>query len=363
MKSKTYLFFTRAQPIHKGHEQILQEMFYDALTHLELNKDKKVNAIVLLGSCDDIDSIRNPLSTEFRSELVKTVCDNIINEYKEKLFKDVENINNFSFNIIELFDSPYNYDLWVENAQRKLFSAVESDTEIVVYGQEGVEQYARDFDGKSCVISTKLVEEQEIHATKVREMIMDSDTEVRKFLPDCISDEQFKKIFDNIQKIMVTAKGYADSTGNKYNSCYMAVDNLVQYGGKILFIRRKDNGKLALPGGFAEPSWTLIQNAKRELNEEASVDIDTIGAILREQKVFDAPFRGPRASNRVNILTTVFHWVLKTKPLTVAGDDAASAEWLRFDEIEDKAPSEFHGDHKKLVCNMLKLNYFCNKVE
>lgn len=54
--------------------------------------------------------------------------------------------------------------------------------------------------------------------------------------------------------------------------------------GKLLLIRRADDGLWALPGGITDPGETLAQSARRELWEEAGVD----GQVAQLLGIFDS---------------------------------------------------------------------------
>lgn len=93
----------------------------------------------------------------------------------------------------------------------------------------------------------------------------------------------------------------------------------------LLLIKRGGHpflGKRALPGGFVEPDETVETAAARELEEETSVK----GAALLPIGVFSEPLRDPRT----RIITVAYLALLEEKDLRIeAGDDAASADWVR----------------------------------
>ena len=59
---------------------------------------------------------------------------------------------------------------------------------------------------------------------------------------------------------------------------------VVMRDGKLLLIRRTDDGLWALPGGITDPGETLAQSARRELLEETGLD----GRVARLLGVFDS---------------------------------------------------------------------------
>ena len=164
---------------------------------------------------------------------------------------------------------------------------------------------------------------------------------------------------------------YAASTGCKYNSCFMTVDNIVfdKFLGQVLLIKRKDNGKLAIPGGFAEPYMNMKDNALRELEEETSITAKMLkDAFVKidelEPTFIDAPYRDPRSSHKCNFVSAVYVWQSKVDalknfiPYIKAGDDAVDTVWLSKEECEDLPAWRFHADHKKIICKLLGWDYF-----
>ena len=112
----------------------------------------------------------------------------------------------------------------------------------------------------------------------------------------------------------------------------------------ILCIRRKHDpykGQLALPGGFVDPTETVLEAAVRELQEET-------GLVVPEWKlklvgVYSDPGRDPRG------------WTIATAFVTkgdkfepVAGDDADSFEWLPFSSFSS-FPQALAFDHAKII--------------
>ncbi|MBH0777267.1 NUDIX hydrolase [Nocardia bovistercoris] len=64
------------------------------------------------------------------------------------------------------------------------------------------------------------------------------------------------------------------------NSIKVAVSALVQDDdGRILLIRRTDNGKHSIPGGGLEAGETVTQAVVREVHEETGVDVAVTGLI------------------------------------------------------------------------------------
>ncbi|BDT97719.1 MULTISPECIES: NUDIX hydrolase [Nocardia] len=67
---------------------------------------------------------------------------------------------------------------------------------------------------------------------------------------------------------------FHDPTAPPANSIKVAVSALVQDDeGRILLIRRTDNGKYSIPGGGLEAGETVAQAVVREVREETGIDV------------------------------------------------------------------------------------------
>lgn len=334
-----FVYIGRFQPIHNGHMAIIERT-------IKMMKEND-SFTIIIGSADQERTIRNPLTVEERKKTLEIAT--------EGMPVKIDTIN----------DSPYDYDEWIRQLAAKLFgyhcfwhhSTFENTT---IVGMEGVEEYVKRLNnivGKgTCkpIVFTEQDTNTNIHSTKIREMpeifFNEQCTPVYEYLKDI----GFTDIIKNINKV---ADDYTKSCNVKYNTCFMTVDNVVYTADKVLLIRRKDNGKYAIPGGFAEPCQTMKQNALRELEEETGLTEKDI-VFKKEPILIDAPFRDPRSSKKVNLISMVYSWNCKNPDNVKAADDAADAMWVDFREIENIKASEFHADHKKIICKALGINYF-----
>src|SRR5690606_16518957 len=97
-------------------------------------------------------------------------------------------------------------------------------------------------------------------------------------------------------------------------------------GDEVLLIRRGTpprQGEWSLPGGRIEPGERLAAAALRELREETGVEAELIGLV----DVVDGLF--PEAGRHYVLIDYAARW---TAGEPVAGDDAAEAAFLPFDE-------------------------------
>ncbi len=94
-------------------------------------------------------------------------------------------------------------------------------------------------------------------------------------------------------------------------------------GLQLLLIRRKNHpciNEWALPGGFAEIDETLLQSAKRELEEETQVR----NVPMQQLRTWGDPDRDPRG----RVITVSYLAYLEEEVEVVASDDAKDAAWV-----------------------------------
>ncbi|GGK10589.1 hypothetical protein GCM10010123_45730 [Pilimelia anulata] len=94
-------------------------------------------------------------------------------------------------------------------------------------------------------------------------------------------------------------------------------------GPQVLLVRRRDCGDWALPGGMREAGESADVAARRELWEEAGVDLAGVPAAAATTTVVD----DPRATDHAWVTTTAILYRLPAAVPVVAGDDAAEARW------------------------------------
>ena len=94
-------------------------------------------------------------------------------------------------------------------------------------------------------------------------------------------------------------------------------------GRQVLLIERADARQWAAPGGMVDPGESAIQAARRELYEEAGLDLSDADARIVARMLVD----DPRTTDHAWIASTVVLVELDAAPEATAGDDAVSAAW------------------------------------
>ena len=377
-----YVYIGRFQPFHKGHK---------AIVDLTVKMMKPGDTFtIIIGSADQQETERNPLSASQRKEMLST------------------ELEGYPVTILTINDSPYNYDLWIERLCAKMLgfkSATHDDflekqedfikgfSNICIVGMENVEEYINRITkyytyaptehfnlGINSHIFSELDTQTSVHGSSIRTLACSEDKGHLENFYSAIKDLVDEKVLAYLKTVnfplivynaYIKGINYAESTGCKYNSCFMTVDNIVfdKFLEQVLLIKRKDNGKLAIPGGFAEPYMNMKDNALRELEEETSITAKMLkDAFVKidelEPTFIDAPYRDPRSSHKCNFVSAVYVWQSKVDalknfiPYVKAGDDAIDTVWLSKEECEDLPAWCFHADHKKVICKLLSWNYF-----
>ncbi len=135
-------------------------------------------------------------------------------------------------------------------------------------------------------------------------------------------------------------------SSNRHKNPIPTVDIIIEQNSRILMIRRKNEpykGCLALPGGFVNEGERIEDAARRETNEETSLNIglrDILG-------VYSDPQRDPRG----HLLSTVFVGIIPVDNeigavQASAQDDAVEIEWIYLESLDN---CNIAFDHKKIL--------------
>ncbi len=112
---------------------------------------------------------------------------------------------------------------------------------------------------------------------------------------------------------------------------------------KILLVRRHDNGKWALPGGFIDGNETAYDAGIREVAEETHLTLEPVDTRYC--------YRGPVCDERSRLHawsdTTTIMWHTETAASVQGGDDAEDAQWVSLHDIPTLGT--LHGSHATLI--------------
>ena len=144
-----------------------------------------------------------------------------------------------------------------------------------------------------------------------------------------------------IEKIICPICGHITE---RYKNPYPTVDVIVDIGGKIVLVNRKNPPcGWAIPGGFIDYGESAEDAATREIREETGLDVTD----LTQFHAYSDPNRDPRF-HTITILFTA-----KASGTPSAGDDASLAGIFGEEEL----PSPLAFDH-----SMILADYFLSKT-
>ncbi len=124
----------------------------------------------------------------------------------------------------------------------------------------------------------------------------------------------------------------------------VTVDAIVERDDKILLIKRKNEpfkGCWALPGGFIEYGESAEEAVKREIKEEANLEIK----IKRLLGVYSAFGRDPRG----HVISICY--LAEGKGKEKGGSDAGDARFFSLDELKKE---KLAFDHAKIIEDYIK---------
>ena len=113
---------------------------------------------------------------------------------------------------------------------------------------------------------------------------------------------------------------------------YVSADAAVFRDGRILLIRREDNGLWAMPGGATEVGETWARSAERELHEEAGVE----GSATKLLGVFDSRLWGTRV--KYHLYQSVWLVEVSDDQTPVSGPETIGVGFFAEDDLPDLSP-------------------------
>lgn len=111
----------------------------------------------------------------------------------------------------------------------------------------------------------------------------------------------------------------------------VGIGTVVWHGQRVLLVRRARPprvGQWSLPGGAQKLGETMAQAARREIREEAGIEV-TLGEVIATLDLID---RDPAGAVRFHYTLVDFVAEALGDALT-PGSDAADARWFELDEL------------------------------
>ncbi len=332
------VFIGRFQPLHKGHERVIERA-------LRLAN----NVLIIVGSAKTASSIRNPFSFDERSEMINSVFPKvIIRPMRDHTYNDTKWVTEISKIVTEVaLDYGNNHGFRVNGM---------NDLKIGLIGceKDHTSFYLKLFPQWKNVGVAFL---SPLNATAIREMWYKNEWE-RAFLSgNVISDsvfsiiEKMKEKQESLKAEYDYVKSYQETWGK---GPFLTADALVQVGGNILLIKRGreyGQGLYALPGGFLGENEKFLDGSIRELKEETrlKVPVPVLKGSLKGEMTCDEPHRSARS----RIISKCFHFKLEneTSLPEVRGSD--DADWAGFVDFSSLKEEDFFEDHYHIIEKMI----------
>lgn len=357
--SKKYdytVYCGRFQPFHKGHYSVVKRA-------LEISE----NLIIIIGSHNKAPDIRNPLNSKQRVDIIKSALTALNFQPETSLGDILRSAVNPRIHYVFQEDHLYNEERWISGIQTAVNSitmgkwrAGPIKVGIIGYSKDHTTYYMKKFPQWDII---DLEPEHVINATDIRECFFSGNF---SNAPEWAVNENHSVAVQNAFNTVIQA-GIIDEYNaiSKYKESWKAapypvtfqtVDAIVTQSGHILLVERgayPGKGLWALPGGFVNPTETLLEACLRELREETklAVPLPVLRGSILSNKTFDHPER----STRGRTITHCYHIKLSDMeklPKIKGSDDAKKAFWLPLSEFV-KHRSKMFEDHYEICENML----------
>ncbi|MEO5949271.1 MAG: NUDIX domain-containing protein [Candidatus Saccharimonas sp.] len=112
---------------------------------------------------------------------------------------------------------------------------------------------------------------------------------------------------------------------------------------KILLVKRRDNSKWALPGGFVDHGEVAYEAGIREVEEETHLVLDPLDTFY----CYSGPVLDERSRLHAWSDTTAILWHSEMAESVYGGDDAEQAQWFNLRDV--KTLGDLHGSHGTLI--------------
>lgn len=318
----------RFQPFHVGHQMVIKE----AKKHTD-------QVIVVVGSCFQPRSIKNPYTFEERKQMIESA--NVHDQEKIK--------------IVPSKDYPYNDNKWVNQIQSLVNGAIDWQP-----GPLNIALIGHNKDNSSYYLSIfprwdniDVLNMADVSGTQLRRLIFEVgeySNFIRRSVPFDIriienieQKEDFQTLRYDYQKIKEYKKSWESAP---YPPTFNTVDSVVVQSGHVLLVRRGASpgfGQWALPGGFIGQDETLKEAMLRELKEETKIKVPkpVLNGSIKDKEVFDDPGR----SERGRTITMAYYIDLgfdTELPKIKGSDDAEKAVWVPFKDVRSEDMFEDH---------------------
>lgn len=332
----TLVFIGRMQPFHLGHKAVIDKA-------LECAHE----VVVVLGSCFQPRSTKNPFTYEEREEMIEAVYKDEFNyagpqgRFKTRRVK-----------VAPVMDYPYDDNAWVSAVQSAVDSVKTGNTVgLIGHSKDHTSYYLKIFPDWRNHVEVENVED--INATDIRNALFEraySEQKTFELVPDAAAEVLKKIILDNgairgVWEGLVTEyhqiKEYHEKSqmkGFNFPSVFVTTDAVLTQSGYILLIKRggfpyKDCW--ALPGGYLDKGKFIVENMIKELREETKLKVPdkVLKGSIKSVEMFDHPDRDPRGRTITHGFYIDLGFPDEKLPKVKGSDDAKHAEWVKLSDV------------------------------
>lgn len=324
---KLAVYIGRMQPPHAGHYRTIEK----ALEHAD-------NILIILGSCFQPPTIKNPFSFDQR---------------KQMLLSQPPEISARISNIVPMRDYTYNNGRWMKEVNSVITSQCDNRFEVLMVGHrkdksssylDWFPQYDNFDVGSQGVLNATDIRNDIWEEGLCSAYLCDDEPQWKDLGYSALGVESLfveitkhgadpSPLLKRLQTEYQFYKRYKEAWKDApFTPIFVTVDSVVIKQGHVLLVRRgahPGKGLLALPGGFLNPDEELIDGAIRELVEETSINlpVSRLKNCVKSSKEFAHPGR----SLRGRTITHAFLIKLEDHgplPKVKGADDAVEAMWI-----------------------------------
>lgn len=334
------VFIARLQPPHRAHINVIDRAL-----------DKADDVIIVLGSDRSAPTVRNPWTTKEREEMVLR-C---FSYEKKKRIK-----------FVSVRDQPYNNTNWIASVHQKVTEIANGGRTALIGHHKDHTSFYLDLFPQWEFIEMDLMA-QGLSATEVREQYFAPLAEqnhwkdlhwhnsVHEGVKDFMTEFMKTERYTNLAETHAHLKEYKASWDSApFPPVFVTTDSVVVKLGHILLIKRGANpgkGLTALPGGFLQEGYTLVESNLNELKEETKIKVDrsVLRSHIKDKAVFDSVNR----SGRGRTVSHAFYIKLPDEgylPEVAKGksDDADGSFWCPIGDLRNME-KEFFEDHLDII--------------
>jgi len=272
--------------LHEGHRQLIDGV---------MNNHQKT--IIFLGLSPCKSTRNNPLDFEARKNMILAEYPNVI--------------------VLYIDDSPSD-KMWSKRLDHQINNIVSPTSSVLLYG--GRDSFIKHYQGKFNTF--ELEQKVYVSGTEIRKEVNASAKSSRDFRLGAIVTvyNQYPKVFPTVD-VAIWNEDYTE----------------------LLMARKEDEIKLRFIGGFAEKNGCYEDDVKREVAEEAKIEIGDVQYIC-SAAIDDWRYRG-----ELDGIKTIFFDSKYVCGRPTPSDDIVELQWIKNKDVEKKIIDT----HKNLFLKLL----------